>query len=124
MNHEELTQQIEKFAAIATRGCGQSDIVWGTIFQANFDGWVEMMPVEDTEAAIAIAKQQGYYCEENEDELGSEYCCHGLTSDTCPCGCFEDPQWLEEQRWDELCEAQEQAFYAEMEKTNRDQDVA
>lgn len=99
MNHEELTQQIEKFAAIATRGCGQSDIVWANLFQANFDGWVESLSVEDTETAITIAKQLDYYCDDD-GELGDDYCCHGLTSDTCPCGCFEGNDESETEFWE------------------------
>lgn len=111
MNYEELSEQIEKFAAIATRGCGQSDVIWGTLFQSNFDGFIESLSLEDTEAAIAIAKQQGYYCEENEDELGSEYCCHGLTSDTCPLGCFEGPSVSEEE--DAFWEAEAEYWFSE-----------
>lgn len=114
MNHEELTQQIENFAAIATRGCGQSDVVWGTLFQNSFDGWVSSLSAEDKESAIEIAKQQGYYCgEEDEDDLGSDYCCHGLTADTCPCGCFEDSTEADEDNLDELLAAQEAEYYAQ-----------
>jgi hypothetical protein len=95
MDNADLVSCIEALALEAARRCGQSH----EVYVQKFSGMIDLK-FGDSEpalrdAALAIARKHDYSTSEeiaaHIEEIAKDGCCHhGMTADTCPCGCFEN----------------------------------
>lgn len=87
----EIAARISELATEAASGCGCSHDWYVRQFSSMVDGYIESLPPEDRDEALRIAKRHDYYAgPEPEFVNGFDkdgYCVHGLTWQTCPCGC-------------------------------------
>lgn len=94
-NNEGLIACIEGIAQEASKGCGLSHDVYVQKFSGMIDAKFGNAEPELRAAAISIAVKYDYATKAEiaslMEELAEDGCCsHGLTADTCPCGCFEN----------------------------------
>ena len=93
---QEIPALLALLAKESSSGCGCSYEVYVDKFSAAVDRAVESLPEPLRLAVITEAKRSHDYstateiAERIENDALAGYCRHGLTSDTCPCGCFED----------------------------------
>ena len=82
-----------KLDDILKSSCGQTDTLFSQNFTKRSDNFLETLDDKEEEKAISILNEDKYpyfhdahdYSTEPFDENG--WCKHGLTWETCPCGC-------------------------------------
>jgi hypothetical protein len=95
IDNAELDSRIEALAMEAAKRCGQSHDVYVQKFSGIVDQMFGNSEPALRDAALAIARKHDYSTSEEiaahiEEMEKDGYCRHGLTADTCQCGCFEN----------------------------------